>query len=69
MTKDQRLAIVLLLNLAMVFALVIVGLVSHSLGVLAAGADYLGDAAGVAISLAALRISRHQAGSSRSRPR
>ncbi|TMK72125.1 MAG: cation transporter [Actinobacteria bacterium] len=62
MTKDQRLAIVLLLNLAMVFALVIVGLVSHSLGVLAAGADYLGDAAGVAISLAALRISRHPHG-------
>ena len=62
MTKDQRLAIVLLLNLAMVFALVIAGLVSHSLGVLAAGADYLGDAAGVAISLAALRISRHPHG-------
>jgi len=62
MTKDQRLAIVLLLNLAMVVALVIVGLVSHSLGVLAAGADYLGDAAGVAISLAALRISRHPHG-------
>ncbi len=62
MTKDQRLVIVLLLNVSMVVALVIVGLASHSLGVLAAGADYLGDAAGVAISLVALRISRHPHG-------
>ncbi len=62
MTKDQRLVIVLLLNLGMVVALVIVGLASHSLGVLAAGGDYVGDAAGVAISLAALRISRHPHG-------
>jgi cobalt-zinc-cadmium efflux system protein len=53
---------VLLLNGTMVVALVVVGVASHSLGVLAAGGDYLGDAAGVALSLMALRISRHKHG-------
>ena len=57
--------LVLLANVAMVVALVIVGFVSHSLGVLAAGGDYLGDAAGVALSLVALRLSRRQHGHSR----
>jgi cobalt-zinc-cadmium efflux system protein len=61
-TKDKRLAAVLLLNLGMVAALVVVGLASHSLGVLAAGGDYVGDAAGVALSLVALRMSRHKHG-------
>src|SRR5437870_2365709 len=59
MTKGKRLALVLLVNVSMVVALVVVGLASHSLGVLAAGGDYLGDAAGVALSLVALRVSRH----------
>jgi len=58
MTQDKRLALVLLLNLGMVVALVVVGLTAHSLGVLAAGGDYVGDAAGVALSLAALRLRR-----------
>jgi cobalt-zinc-cadmium efflux system protein len=62
MTKDKRLALVLLLNGGMVIALVIVGLAARSLGVLAAGGDYLGDAAGVALSLTALRMGRHQHG-------
>jgi len=65
MSKDKRLALVLALNLTMVLALVIVGFAAHSLGVLAAGGDYLGDAAGVALSLFALRISRHRHGPSR----
>jgi cobalt-zinc-cadmium efflux system protein len=60
MTKVKRLALVLLLNVGMVLALVVVGLTSHSLGVLAAGGDYLGDAAGVALSLGALRLSRYR---------
>lgn len=64
-TKDKRLALVLLLNGSMVVALVIVGLTARSLGVLAAGGDYLGDAAGVALSLAALRISRAKDGNPR----
>lgn len=62
MTKDKRLALVLLLNGGMVLALAIVGLAAHSLGVLAAAGDYLGDAAGVALSLAALRLSRRAHG-------
>jgi cobalt-zinc-cadmium efflux system protein len=62
MTKDTRLGLVLVLNGGMVVALAVVGLASHSLGVLAAGGDYLGDAAGVALSLTALRMSRHERG-------
>ena len=62
MSKDKRLALVLALNLAMVLALVLVGLAAHSLGVLAAGGDYLGDAAGVALSLLALRMNRDRHG-------
>ena len=54
--------LVLVANVAMVVALVAVGLASHSLGVLAAGGDYLGDAAGVALSLVAVRMSRHPHG-------
>jgi len=62
MTKDKLLVLVLGLIGGMVVALVVVGLAAHSLGVLAAGGDYLGDAAGVALSLWALRLSRHQHG-------
>lgn len=62
MTKATRLWLVLLANVSMVLALAIVGLISHSLGVLAAGGDYLGDAAGVALALLALRLTRHGAG-------
>lgn len=57
MSKAKRLWLVLLANLSIVLALVIVGLLSRSLGVLAAGGDYLGDAAGVALALLALRVS------------
>ena len=60
MTKDKRLGLVLAVNLAMVLALLLVGLVTHSLGVLASGADYLGDALGTGLSLVALRMSRHE---------
>jgi cobalt-zinc-cadmium efflux system protein len=46
----------------MVLALVGVGLAANSLGVLASGADYLGDAFGTGLSLAALRMSRRLPG-------
>lgn len=59
-TKRKRLWLVLLANVSMVLVLVIVGLSSHSLGVLAAGGDYLGDAAGVALALLALRLTQHR---------
>lgn len=62
MSKDLRLALVLGANLAMVLALVLVGVFAHSLGVLASGADYLGDALGTGLSLAALRVSRRGTG-------
>ncbi len=48
--------------MAMVAGLLTVGLLARSLGVLAAGADYLGDALGAGLSLTALRLSRHEHG-------
>jgi cobalt-zinc-cadmium efflux system protein len=65
MTQETRLGLVLAINLAMVLALLLVGLLAHSLGVLASGADYLGDALGTAIGLVALRMSRRHDGSAR----
>jgi Co/Zn/Cd efflux system component len=44
------------LNLALVAALVIVGVTAHSLGVLAGGVDYLADAAAIAVSLFAIQL-------------
>jgi cobalt-zinc-cadmium efflux system protein len=44
----------LLLNLALVTALVVTGIAAHSLAVLAAGADYLADAAAIGVSLLAI---------------
>jgi cobalt-zinc-cadmium efflux system protein len=58
MSQDKRLGLVLAINLAMVLSLLLVGLLAHSLGVLASGADYLGDALGTGLGLAALRMSR-----------
>jgi cobalt-zinc-cadmium efflux system protein len=60
-TRTTRLAIVLLLNLALVGGLVAVGLAAHSLGVLAAGGDYLADAAAIGVSLLAIALSRRPA--------
>ena len=58
MSKAVRLGLVLLLNLLLVAALVIVGVAAHSLGVLAAGVDYLADAAAIGVSLLAIRLAR-----------
>ena len=54
MSRVQRLVVVLGLNVVLVAGLVVVGLTAHSLGVLAAGADYLGDAAAIGVSLFAI---------------
>lgn len=62
MTQDRRLGIVLAINGTMVAGLLTVGLVAHSLGVVASGADYLGDALGTGLSLVALRLSRREHG-------
>jgi cobalt-zinc-cadmium efflux system protein len=47
----------LALNLMLVAGLVVAGLSAHSLGVLAAGVDYLADAAAVGVSLLAIWLS------------
>jgi cobalt-zinc-cadmium efflux system protein len=65
MSRTQRLLIVLALNLALVAALVTAGVTAHSLAVLAAGGDYLLDAAGVAVALLAIRLSARPASSGR----
>jgi cobalt-zinc-cadmium efflux system protein len=57
MTQEQRLGVVSAINVVMVLSLLLVGVLAHSLGVLASGADYLGDALGAALSLLALRMS------------
>ena len=67
MSRKQRLLVVLVLNLVLVAGLVTVGVTAHSLAVLAAGSDYLLDAAGVGVALLAIRLSSRPA--SRARPR
>jgi cobalt-zinc-cadmium efflux system protein len=61
MSRTQRLLLVLALNLALVAALVAVGVMAHSLAVLAEGGDYLLDAAGVGVALLAIRLSARPA--------
>jgi len=56
MTRTTRLWIALVLNLVLIVALVIAGVGAHSIGVLAAGADYLADAAAIGVSLIAIRL-------------
>ncbi len=58
--RANRLRFVLALNLALVVALVGVGIAAHSLGVLSAGAEYLADAAGVALTLLAHRLAQRR---------
>ena len=57
MPRTRRLLVVLALNLALVGALVAVGVTAHSLTVLAEGGDYVLDAAGVGVALLAIRLS------------
>jgi cation diffusion facilitator family transporter len=57
-SREKRLTVVLLLNLVLVTALVLVGLLAHSLGVLAAGGDYIADAAAIGVSLFAIWLTR-----------
>jgi cobalt-zinc-cadmium efflux system protein len=54
--------VVLLLNLGLVTALLVVGVAAHSLAVLAAGADYLADAAAIGVSLLAIWLARRPRG-------
>jgi cobalt-zinc-cadmium efflux system protein len=66
MSRTRRLVTVLVMNLALVVGLLIVGLAAHSLAVLAAGGDYILDAAAVGVALLAIRLAaRPASGTSR----
>jgi cobalt-zinc-cadmium efflux system protein len=56
MAVSRPARIVLAHNLALVAGLVVTGASAHSLAVLAEGADYLADAAAIAVSLLAIRL-------------
>ncbi len=58
MSRPVRLLFALLLNLILVGALVVVGRSTHSLGVIAAGGDYLADAAGLGVAILAYPLAR-----------
>ena len=62
MTQQKRLGLVLALNLLMITGLVLVGLRSHSLSVLAAGGDYVADSTAILLGLIAIQISKHPHG-------
>jgi cobalt-zinc-cadmium efflux system protein len=49
--------VALILNLSLVGALVAVGVTAHSIGVIAAGADYLADAVGIGVAVVAFPLS------------
>ncbi len=55
-SQTSRLTAVLILNLVMITGLIVVGLASHSLSVLAAGGDYVADSAAIALGLLAIRL-------------
>jgi cobalt-zinc-cadmium efflux system protein len=61
-SRTRRLGVVLLLNAGLVTALVVTGLAAHSLAVLAAGADYLADAAAIGVSLLAIWLAARPRG-------
>ncbi|MCX6533168.1 MAG: cation diffusion facilitator family transporter [Actinobacteria bacterium] len=62
MTQQKRLILVLGLNVAMIAGLLIVGLASRSLGVLAAGGEYIADSAAILLGIMAIQIAKHPHG-------
>jgi Co/Zn/Cd efflux system component len=61
-SRARRLAVVTLLNLALMAALAGTGAAAHSLAVFAAGADYLADAAAIGMSLLLARSGHRRPG-------
>lgn len=55
-SQRRRLGILLGLNAAMITGLIIVGISTHSLGLLAAGGDYIADSAAIALGIGAVVI-------------
>ena len=58
MSRVSRLGLVFALNAALISGLVVVGLTSRSIGVLAAAGDYVADAVGIATALLTVRLAR-----------
>lgn len=56
MSQQQRLSLVLLVNVVMITGLIIVGLTAHSLGVLAAGGDFVADSLAIVLGLLAVHM-------------
>jgi cobalt-zinc-cadmium efflux system protein len=56
LSQQQRLGRLLALNASMIAALFVVGALSRSLGVLAAGGDYLADSTAILLGLLAIRL-------------
>jgi len=54
--QRRRLTILLALNLAMIVGLIVAGFAAHSLGVLAAGGDYVADSAAIGLGIFAVTI-------------
>ena len=65
MTRRARLVVVLLLNLVLIAGLVAVGITAHSLGVLAAGGDYLADSGAILLALFAIWLTQRPPSSRR----
>ncbi|MDQ6840355.1 MAG: cation diffusion facilitator family transporter, partial [Actinomycetota bacterium] len=66
MSRSRRLAIALGINVALVAAQVVFGLLAHSLGLLADAGHNLSDVAAVVVSLVAVRWARRAATAERS---
>lgn len=55
-SQRRRLGIVLALNVAMIAGLLVVGILADSLGVLAAGGDYIADSSAIGLGIIAVTI-------------
>ena len=64
--RSRRLALVLMINVAVVAAEVIAGLVAHSLGLFADAGHNLADVAAIVLSLIAVRLTRRPPTAARS---
>lgn len=61
MSQSRRVTLVLMLNLAMIAALVIAGLAAHSLALVSEGADFFADSAALGLGLLAIQLrDRHR---------
>jgi cobalt-zinc-cadmium efflux system protein len=65
MTRRARLVVVLVLNVVLIAGLFAVGITAHSLGVLAAGGDYLADSGAILLALFAIWLTQRAPSSRR----